>query len=114
MSNARLVAVAAIVLGTMALAKPLTTLKSGTMTVTSTAAAVPSATGCALHLLNTSTTPVYIGGSNVTTSNGFPICSDTTACPRWDYPADAASGVVFAVKAGGGSVTLRYNAAGGC
>ena len=31
---------------------------------------------------NPSAAPVYIGGADVTTSDGYPLCSDTRSCPE--------------------------------
>lgn len=62
-----------------------------------TTAATPIADGAPYHSLtmwNNSATPVYLGASNVTasTTNGYPICTDTATCPRADMPADVRHG----------------------
>lgn len=44
---------------------------------------------------NMSATPVYLGGSNVTTTNGLPLCNDPAVCPMNSWPPDVASKVVY-------------------
>lgn len=55
-------------------------------------------------LWNNSTTPVYLGASNVnTTTRGFPICTDTATCLRADMPID---GKYLYCIVGSGSQTI--------
>lgn len=107
----------AAVLGLATLAaaagRPLSTMISGTVAVSSTAQAVPGG-GCAVYIVNPNATPVYVGGANVTTDNGIAICTDVASCTRSDLPANTATGIMYLVKAGDGTVTVRYMAGGGC
>lgn len=43
-----------------------------------------------LTVWNNSATPVYIGGSDITSTLGLPICTDTAACPAASISMDAA------------------------
>jgi len=59
----------------------------------------------AMRVWNNSTTPVYLGGSDVSssTATGWPICTDTAACEQAAFPVDSVANVYC--KAGS-SVTV--------
>lgn len=50
---------------------------------------------------NPSATAVYIGGSDVTTATGFPICTTTTTCTQSSFSADAFGGEFYCIVASG-------------
>lgn len=61
----------------------------------------------ALRVWNNSTTPIYLGGSDVTggLTKGWPVCTDTSACEQASFPLDA-SGDVYC-RTASGSVTTQ-------
>lgn len=110
MKKAYLIPVFVLGLITMGAMNSLSQARSYAQTISTTAAAVASTVdgfgwkSCIIG--NFSATPVYLGGADVTTANGFPICTDTAACTRADMPADFVEGVVYAVV-GSGTQAIR-------
>lgn len=100
---AALVVVAALALA--GLSSSLGNMRAHQVACGTTATAVTDGYAASSMLLwNNSTTPVYLGASNVnTTTRGFPICTDTAACLRADMPLD---GKYLYCIVGAGSVTL--------
>lgn len=85
-------------------AQSITKLKSGTKAITAAATQINTASGCSVLVGNLSTTKVWIGGSDVTTS-GWPICSDTSACFSTAVEIPGSLNAAFAITTDGGSVT---------
>jgi hypothetical protein len=85
----------------------------GQVTVTTTATLLlalnPART--AYHLVNTGTVTVYLGGSNVTTSNGHALLAGTSS-PQWSrgLGADTVSPVYGIVASGTALVTVEQHA----
>lgn len=98
-------AVLMIPVAAAALSNPLGRIQSFAFTASTTAAKVsPSAWVAGMKscmIANVSATPVYVGGSDVTTSNGFPICTDTAVCSRADINPDVLGGELWAVVSSG-------------
>jgi hypothetical protein len=75
---------------------------------TSATAVVPS-TGAGIEdafIFNSSSTPVYIGGSSVGTSTGIPVCSDTATCVGTSLAINAVRGAVYC-RVSSGTVSVR-------
>lgn len=92
--------------GALALSGPLGLVQSFAQTATTTAARVaPTAwlrtpmKSCLIG--NASATPIYLGGSDVTSANGFPICTDTAVCTRSEINPDVLGGEVYVLTASG-------------
>lgn len=81
-----------------ALSDSLGTVRVYTFSCTTTAAKIIPSSGVrsvkAQRFWNNSTSPVYIGGTDVDTSTkGWPICTDTAACEQASFPIDAGTTV---------------------
>ncbi|MCC7173491.1 MAG: hypothetical protein IT459_23810 [Planctomycetes bacterium] len=100
------VAIAAFALLAMGLGTSLAKIRTHTVTCGTTATAITDGTGASSMLIwNNSATPVYLGGSDVnTTTEGFPICTDTANCLRADMPIDAK---YLYCRVSAGTVTVR-------
>jgi len=48
---------------------------------------------------NTGSEPVYFGGSSVTTSSGFPVCTDSSNCAGSAWSLDTQRGQVYCTTA---------------
>lgn len=69
--------------------------------------------GCYVSAFNMTTTPIYCGGSNVTTTNGWPICSDAAVCPlTWMTYTGTID--TFTCVTSSGSATLKGIVFKGC
>jgi hypothetical protein len=70
----------------MALAAPMSKIGSFQESIADSATLIDPDDGygySSVRCFNLTTTPVYLGGSNVNTSTlGYPICTDTAACPE--------------------------------
>ena len=80
-------AVALLSVGALAAFSPLGSLEAEVLTVSTTATELkPAAYGgrapASCRVWNNSVTVVYIGGSGVDTTDGYPICTDTASCPE--------------------------------
>lgn len=86
----KLILLAVPVLLLLGLSTSLGNMRSHEVACATTATAVTDGYGASSMLLwNNSTTPVYLGASDVnTTTKGFPICTDTATCLRADMPID--------------------------
>lgn len=88
-----------------ALSGPLGIVQSFAQTASGTAARLAPTTWSrqmkSCMISNTGTTPVYLGGSDVSSSNGMPICSDTAACPTTFVNPDVLGGEVWIRTASG-------------
>ena len=83
-------------------------LKSSRVTVTNAVTAIPATAlagreSITIRNLNASTTTIYVGGSDVVTSNGFPLDSSIPAF-TWDF--DDSVVVYGIVTAGTASVSV--------
>ena len=92
------------------LSKPVRNLVTYQVTCATTATSLRGAQGAlsALTLWNNTTTPAFIGGSDVnSTTTGMPICTDTAACYDSKFPVDGGDGYCLSV---GGAVVLTITA----
>lgn len=65
----------------LGLAQPLASPKSEHPNCTTTKAVLLQGySNKAIIVANLTATPVYLGGSDVTTANGFAVCTDTALC----------------------------------
>lgn len=92
--------------GAFALAEPLGLVQSFAQTASTTAARLAPTTWVrspmkSCMITNMGTTPVYLGGSDVSSSNGTPICSDTAVCPTTFVNPDVLGGEVWIRTASG-------------
>jgi hypothetical protein len=77
------------------LSDPLASIRSFRFTCGTAALVIKPSAGVAsakaMRFLNLSATPVYLGGSDVTTdtTKGYPICTDTAACDGAAFPVDS-------------------------
>lgn len=93
----------------LALADSLSILRAYQVSCATTATAIAPSDGIksqhAWSVWNNSATPVYVGGSDVTTTTkGWPICTDTASCPSSTLSVDAVTSGFCRV--GSGTVTL--------
>ena len=100
-----LLAVGIVPLAAVALSSPLGLVQSFAQTATTTATRVaPTAwvrqmKSCKIG--NPSATPIYLGGSDLTAANGFPVCNDTAACSSASLPADILGGEIWVITSSG-------------
>jgi hypothetical protein len=87
-------------------APPIAGITAARLSVTASAAVVPGG-GCSVTVFNPSSTPVYLGGSTVAHTTGFPVCSDATLCVPW-VTLDVRQGQVYAVTQTPATATLYY------
>lgn len=92
-----------------ALSDPLAYVRTFTFSCTTSAARIVPSTSVrtqkAMRVWNNSTTPIYLGGSDVDTSTkGWPICTDTANCEQASFPIDSQA-VVYCVA--GSTVSLK-------
>jgi cobalamin biosynthesis protein CbiD len=115
MKNRKAIAIGALLFlllpaaAALALSQPLTGIYSETLSVTTTAERVTSeyniTTGWkSCTIWNNSATILYVGGSDVDATDGFPICTDTASCPDSKFTADATG---FYVVSASGTLTPR-------
>lgn len=82
-----------------ALSDPLSLVRVFQFSCTTTAAQIKPTdvprNAKAMRIWNNSTTPVYLGGSDVTNglTKGWPICTDTAACEQASFPIDVVANV---------------------
>ena len=97
----------------VARAKPFGNATSMTLTASTTATAISGGRGCAQLIWNDSKEPVYVGGSNVDTTNGLAICGDPALCQVSFYAADATDGILYYVKDSSPATQAFYGISGG-
>lgn len=86
-------ALTVVALMSMALYSPLEKPNAFVQTVTTTATKVaptsaPHVSFKSCRVSNLSVTPVYLGGSAVDTTDGYPLCTDSASCPESSLTVD--------------------------
>lgn len=89
-----------------ALPEPLGTIQSFAQTATTTATRVAPTTWVrtpmkSCKIGNPSATPIYLGGSDLTSANGFPVCTDTAVCASAVFPVDVLGGELYVLTSSG-------------
>lgn len=102
-----LVAIAIYAVPALALTtdKVVDSLNDAQVTVSSTAQKISSSHYMSAECWNMTSTPMYLGPSDVTTANGRPICTDTAVCPTSSWSGDISAGAGLSVI--GTSGTLK-------
>ena len=92
-----------------ALAIPLQTATNFTVTCANTATAIGSTLDgfAAIYCQNMSSTSVFLGGSNVTTSNAPCISTTAATCSKSDFSWDINKGGAPSCIVASGTVTLK-------
>lgn len=113
--NPRLVALGALLAlllpaaATWALARPMTELVAKSVTIGTTVERITFETGITTGfdsclIWNNSTTTLYVGGSDVDGTDGFPICTNTSNCPDSKVTVDATSAYALSSS---GNLTVK-------
>jgi hypothetical protein len=90
------------VFASLGLGGSLHTAKSFQVTCSTSATAIAGGDGYqSIWCDNNSTTSVFVGGSDVASSNNICISTNTSNCPRRDLPADYAHGALYCRVASG-------------
>jgi hypothetical protein len=89
--------------GVFALANPVSEVRAEILSVGTTAERVTEEIGFttgwkSCMLWNNSATVLYVGGPDVDSTDGFPICTDTASCPDSKIVIDASAYYVVAAS----------------
>lgn len=85
-------------------AQSVTRMTGGVKAITAAATQINTESGCSVLVGNLGTTKVWIGGSTVSSSTGWPVCSDSSACYSTAVEIPGSVNAVFAITTDGGSV----------
>lgn len=85
-------------------AQSVTRMTGGVKAITAAATQINTESGCSVIVGNLSTTKVWIGGSTVSPSTGWPVCSDSSSCFSTAVEIPGSINAVFAITTDGGSM----------